>query len=395
MKIHQKKILLLLFIFCFQIENSYAQIRISKPEQKISGPQFAESSEVQEFNKNLMIDEYAELPAISKSSLENKKTEAIQNDDAVLMFTIGQMYLQAINVEQDYKQAQEWFLLSAKLGNSDAMLQLSRLLILDSSITGIANDADQSKKWLEQSVRLRNSKAYMEIGRLYEIGYIYNHNPQKAIKFYQLAAQAGNVNAYAKLASVYLYGRGVERDLRIAVNYLRLLKKFSNDENVKKQADEELAKIYFDIAIGLPNGNSKLQFFLLAWDHGNKKAADAVGEIYYKGAGVGRDYLRAKEWFEKSAKLESSFAYEKLGMMYVEAPGDIERDYKKAMDNFQKAARLGSSRGAYMTGYLYENGLGVPKDEAQATTWRTRSETLRKRAPDDYNRKIENTKARF
>ncbi|MDX1948901.1 MAG: SEL1-like repeat protein [Rickettsiales bacterium] len=390
------KIFQIIIFSCFFIaENSFAQLRIPKSEKQLADPQMAENSEVQEFNKNLMIDEYSDFKPISKTSFEDKKTEAIQNDDALNMFIIGQMYLGGINTEQDYKQAKEWFKLSADLGNSDAMLQLSRLMILDKNISGLEMEPDSAKIYLEKAVRARNSKAYMEIGRLYEIGYLYNHNPQKAIKFYQLAAQAGNVNAYAKLASIFLFGRGVEKDLKVAVNYLRLLKKTSKDENIIKQANDYLANIYFDIALTLPNGNTKFQFFMLAWDHGNKKAGDAIGEMYYKGAGIGKDYLRAKEWFEKSAALESAFAYEKLGMMYVEAPGDIERDYTKAMDNFQKAARLGSSRGAYMIGYLYENGLGVPKDENQATMWRTRSETLRKRAGDSYNRKIEDTTAKF
>jgi TPR repeat protein len=44
-------------------------------------------------------------------------------------------------------------------------------------------------------------------------------------------------------------------------------------------------------------------------------------------------------------------------------------DYPQAMTWYHKAAELGSALGECALGILYENGLGVPVDEAQAKAW--------------------------
>ncbi len=376
------------FLVALLFSNSAsAQLTLPKAQPGYDNSVYQDSTDVKNFTNSLSSAEEQDYIPYSADILDNKKAEALQNNDSVAMYAIGMMYAQGVNITKDFTQAREWFLQAAKFGNSDAMIQLARISALDKSITGFERNDEEVRKWIEQAVRSKNPKAYVEIGRMYEIGFIYEVNIPKSIKFYQLAAQVGNTDAYAKLATIFLFGKGVDKDIRKAINYLRILKKLTSNEGVKKQVDEYLAQIYFELALEQKNGKAKYQFFHLAWDHGNKKAADAIADMYFEGIGVKKDYLKALEWYEQSAtKFESAYALERIGFMYLQAPGDVERDYKKAMDYFLKSSRQGSAKGAYMIGYMYENGLGVAKDQNQATTWYGRSQNLESRFRDPNNK---------
>lgn len=379
------KIIFLIAVLLFS-NGASAQLALPKASPSYDNSIYQDPEDIKNFTSSLSSSEEQDYIPYSADVLDNKKAEALQNNDSVAMYAIGMMYAQAVNVNKDFTQAREWFLQAAKLGNSDSMIQLARISALDKEISGFERNDEEVRKWIEQAVRNKNPKAYVEIGRMYEIGFIYEINIPKAIKFYQLAAQVGNTDAYAKLATIFLFGKGVDKDIRKAINYLRILKKLTSNEGVKKQVDEYLAQIYFELALEQKNGKAKYQFFHLAWDHGNKKAADAIADMYFEGIGVKKDYLKALEWYEQSAtKFESAYALERIGFMYLQAPGDVERDYQKAMGYFLKASRQGSAKGAYMIGYMYENGLGVAKDQNQATTWYGRSQNLesRFRAPNN------------
>lgn len=374
-----------LLAFLFFSFAATAQIRFATPQK--SGGQLVEPAEVTNFTQSLFSADDLGLQIFSTVGIDDKKTEVLQNEDTIGMLTLGMMYLQGANVEQDFKQAKEWLLAASKLGNSDAMIQLALLYSLNENITKITPREDLAKKWIEEAVRKKNPKAYLEIGRMMETGSVYEVNVDKALKFYQLAAQASNTNAYAKLASMYLYGRGVPKDMRKAVNYLRRLKAETSNPEIKNQVDRYLSDIYFKLAFEIKNKKTKFSLYELAWDHGNKKAGDAIADMYYEGAGVKKNYLKALEWYELSVKkFESVYAMEKLGFLYLKAPGDVPRDYNKAKEYFENAARLGGVKGAHMIGYMYEYGIGVAKNDSEANKWYSRAQVLEGRSTDKSNK---------
>ncbi|HHH48348.1 MAG TPA: sel1 repeat family protein [Gammaproteobacteria bacterium] len=103
-------------------------------------------------------------------------------------------------------------------------------------------------------------------------------------------------------------------------------------------------------------------------EQGDSKAQYAVGEMYEKGRGVGRDPRKAFSWYSKSSQKGNMKAEYKLGLAYLNGTG-IRRDYRKARDWLQKSSDKGYVRAQYYLGTLYEKGLGTEQDLDKALQW--------------------------
>ena len=65
-----------------------------------------------------------------------------------------------------------------------------------------------------------------------------------------------------------------------------------------------------------------------------------LGDCYYSGEGCDQNYTKAFEWFEKSAKLGSSFGMLNVGVFYDIGKG-VTKDVNKAKEWYTKGAAKG------------------------------------------------------
>jgi uncharacterized protein len=103
---------------------------------------------------------------------------------------------------------------------------------------------------------------------------------------------------------------------------------------------------------------------------GNVDAMFLLGEYYYFGTGVTRNYTTSLRWLTKAAAKNNINAMLMLGELYENGLG-VKKDVKKALEWTKKAALKGSSDAAYELGEMYENGEGVPKSMPEAVKWYT------------------------
>ncbi|KAF9930951.1 hypothetical protein FBU30_011060 [Linnemannia zychae] len=73
------------------------------------------------------------------------------------------------------------------------------------------------------------------------------------------------------------------------------------------------------------------------------------------------------------AKANNMLAQVTLGNMYLEGDSSVTKDYQQAMYWFRKAADQGDPIGQRKVGYLYDNGLGIPRNEPLAIEWYTKA----------------------
>ena len=73
---------------------------------------------------------------------------------------------------------------------------------------------------------------------------------------------------------------------------------------------------------------------------GDATAQGKLGELYYSGRGVKKDYRKAIEWFRKAAGQGYAFAQYDLGYMFEEGLG-VDQDYREAIKWYRKAADQG------------------------------------------------------
>ena len=92
-----------------------------------------------------------------------------------------------------------------------------------------------------------------------------------------------------------------------------------------------------------------------------------VGEMYFYGKGVKRDYEKGLEWYEKAAENKSSdhkvgLAQIRLGFIHL----NMTNDYVKAFKYFKMAAERNDPFAQYQVGLMYAGGHGVKQNYKKA-----------------------------
>jgi TPR repeat protein len=140
-------------------------------------------------------------------------------------------------------------------------------------------------------------------------------------------ADAGDTDAQARLALIYLKGDGVAADPAAALRWARA-----------------------------------------AAETGQPVAEYLMGVFYREGKVVQADDTAAFTWFSASAIKGNLKAMHSLAIAYAQGQG-TPKDEKQAAEWFRRAAERGYVDSAFDLALLYERGLGVPQDMKQALTW--------------------------
>lgn len=126
-----------------------------------------------------------------------------------------------------------------------------------------------------------------------------------------------------------------------------------------------------------------LSWFQRAAAQGNAPAQDYIGKMYHDGMGVKQDYAQAMTWFLKAANQGFILSQVRVAAMYMSGEG-AKQDFTAAMEWYRKVAdapmvsrepfsvediRNYKARAQFTIGEMYEKGLAVPKDDAQAISW--------------------------
>ena len=109
------------------------------------------------------------------------------------------------------------------------------------------------------------------------------------------------------------------------------------------------------------------------------KAQYNLGECYYYGKGVSKNYYEAVKWYRKATEQGHADAQNSLGYCYKNGRG-VSKDLKEAVKWYRKAAEQGYAKAQCNLGVCYEFGQGVSKDINEAVKW------YRKSAEQGYDR---------
>ena len=209
---------------------------------------------------------------------------------------------------------------------------------------------------------------------------------EEAFPLVKAAAENGNPRAMYILAMSYQDGSGVECNsekcsecLRKAnglneplsmMNYAywccesdeeekrQILSQYS--EQLKKMADsgDTLAQFEYGDYLVSYSDNEKLgiDYLTKAAINDLAIAQNHLGDMYYNGDSVEKDYTKAFEWYHKAAELGYAAAQYNLGIMYAKGEG-LEKDYTKAYEWYSKPAEHGihSPRTLAIVYYADEN----------------------------------------
>lgn len=152
------------------------------------------------------------------------------------------------------------------------------------------------------------------------------------------------------------------------------IQQFLHQETVRSHADAVnqfdaqdqlvLGWAYYN-GIGVEKDHEKsAEWFQKAANQGNSEAQYYLGRLYYSGEYGEKNIPKGKKLLEKSALQGYFWAQNDLGYIL-----ETEEKYKEALDWYLRAAAQNCSRSCLNIGYLYQNGLGVKKNDEEAKKW--------------------------
>lgn len=292
---------------------------------------------------------------------------------------------------QDYKKALTLYHFLEEQGDStgDYALRLSKLY---NKLDG-AQNAMLSNKWLNTSIEKYNNEAERELTtrqkraalkaaakqqreasrkskhakkstRLEPAYEIMKRNTPLAQKGEALALFKSSVAYKPKLRTMLMIDSWNDK---AKPRYASSYRNASKEElyNAAKFHQKQFGRLHPDMLYR--------QWKIIA-DHGSDEAMLRVADYY---ANVKSDQKSADTWYEKAATDGNSEA-----MLYFAHKYSIQSDTEskqKSVAWYEKAAKAGSAVAQYHTGMAYARGIGVNKDDEQATFW------LEKAQKNGYN----------
>lgn len=280
----------------------------------------------------------------------------------------------------DLKEAFARMQTEAKKGNGFAMDDLGKMYLLG---LGCEKDEGQAQAWFQKTYRaftveeaVAKEKDYLQyrIGKLYSFGYGVEQDYGEAAKWYEKAVAKGNPFAAYSLGSLYRRGQGVEQDDAKAFSLYLMA-----DEDAKKPnayAAYELGRMYRDGIGTIPDKAASEEWYRKAYEGflameqnmADDKLYYRLGHMNLTGTGTEVNLFRAKEYFEKAAKLENPDALYGLCKLYLRKDF-ADYNPQKAIAFLIDAAKQAHVFAQYTLGKLFLKGEEVQKNVDYALRW--------------------------
>ncbi len=253
-------------------------------------------------------------------SLKNTEKFALRGD-AAAQYLMGRHYLKA-GKPKDYLEAEKWFRLSAKQGNTKAIYGLGWIL-------------SRKAETIDDEIEIA--------------------------KLYRRAADKGDMNAQYALG---LYILNSKADLKRDINAAATLFQKAAAQN-HLLANATLVAMAHKNECDISTGKKSLEKIKKWAKRGIASAQYELGRIIEYGYIVQLDYTKAMIWYKKAAPKGMIKAYTQMGYLYESGLG-IPKDYKKAMQSYKAAADKGDFTANFNIAQMYEKGLGVEKNDKKA-----------------------------
>lgn len=228
--------------------------------------------------------------------------------------TIGNMYFHGKGVEQNHKDAFKWFGRAAEQKNATAKFMQANMVF--SGYPGVSKNEARAFKWYLEAAIMGHADAQYIVGILsLNGGPNIKKNKEAACRWFKEASEQNHVDAKCQLATLYLEGKVVPKDLVMAMT---LLEESANLGDLS--ALLLLGNVYLSGADGFPKNFTKArEYFEKAAEQQSGEAAFQLSVIHAQGLGVEPDTVQGYKWFQQAVDLNQPDAVRKMSEMDVAA----------------------------------------------------------------------------
>lgn len=256
--------------------------------------------------------------------------------------------------------------LKVKSGNAEARFKLAEYY------------ANEGLNWYQKAANNNNAEAQRKLGIIYNGESVIAPNELKALGWFSLGAENGDVISQRALGLHAAAGYpSTMNDSAAAVKWLTLAA-----EQGDVEAQYWLSILYRGEGDITANNELVLKWETAAALQGHPYAQYRLGEYYSRQ----KNYDEASKWFASAAEHDiPSIQYDVAHKYYVGKEG-LAQDFSKAFQLFLKAAQAVSAGGDannplnseyyYIVGDFYYNGQGTRQNYGEALKWFTRAANL-------------------
>lgn len=226
-----------------------------------------------------------------------------------------------------------------------------------------AKDYDRAMEYYQMAADQGNAEGWRSIGSLYYNAEGVEQSSEKALKYWQRAADQGDAKALTNLALLYRKGEGVELDYEKAMEYYQQAVDGGDTKGLIG-----LGTMYYG-GEGVEQSYAKaMEYWQQAADQGDTDAMVYIAYLYGHGEGVAQDFDKTMELYQRAAALGNLDATAYIGNMYLFGDG-VEQDYAKAAEYYIPAAEAGNAYAQSNLAWLYTTGNGVALNQRKAAAY--------------------------
>jgi TPR repeat protein len=316
----------------------------------------------------------------------------------------GQCVEGGIGIAANMKLAKEIYAVAAKQGEPVAMYRLGMCLLRDSSSLAESLPANvksyevidmrkQAMHYLESSAKLGNSEAQLQLGRMYlemsqsedyknvhspvteaektqaalaALSIIagggvtsFSHESTEAFRWLSAASEAGHKNAHALLGLAHINGRGV------AINPVEAVRMFLKGADEGDEFSFYLLGECYKQGLGVPaNRDAALQYYQLAAEAGLLDARHALAMFYLEAAEpnipLGKQMLL-------TASDEGHAVSSHTIAMYLLKGIHFDVDKELALKYLRRAANENHPMSLFLLGAFYIEGINNAQNPSEGT----------------------------
>lgn len=210
--------------------------------------------------------------------------ELSDNGDLDAKFRLGLMYAKGEGVQKDFSKSVSLISEAADANNVDALMFLA-------SVSLDKRPREAFDYWM-RAAELGAPFAQANVGRYFQTGADgVAADAQKAIHWYEKAADAGDSGAMSSLGAIYRAGEGVPVSFKEALYWLNRAEKLSDPD-----AQSLLALMYIN-GEGVPQDFQKaFSLSLAAAEQGDVFSQLRVGSLLFVGQGAPRNLVESHKW---------------------------------------------------------------------------------------------------
>ncbi|OCK77349.1 HCP-like protein [Lepidopterella palustris CBS 459.81] len=276
---------------------------------------------------------------------------------------LGRMFLRGEGMDQSFAIAYTWF--KRGIANGDALSQYSMGLMYLYGL-GVSKDPVKAADYFGAAADQDLAVAQVRLGSLF----LDQGDVPTAIRYFELAARNGHIEAFYYLAELSDQGVGRDKSCGVASAYYKIvaekaetiLSSFQEANEAYEDGDLETALVDFMMAAeqGFEYGQAnvaylldqaKPRFTLSSFIPFAKQKASLVGD-----AGLALIY------WARSAKQSNIDSMVKMGDYYLEGLGTPPDQEKAAACYMAAAETLQSAQAMWNLGWMHENGIGIEQD---------------------------------